>query len=109
MMGLILLPFTINSEMISSVISLSFIGWISILFLGLLCSGVSYVLWAESLKEMESVKVGAFLYFEPFVTIFGAWLLLNESITLLIILSGLIITLGVILVNADKLITKKKF
>jgi drug/metabolite transporter (DMT)-like permease len=62
---------------------------------------VAYVLWAQSLKEMESAKVGAFLYFEPFVTIAAAWLLLSERITLLMILSGLIITGGVILVNFD--------
>jgi drug/metabolite transporter (DMT)-like permease len=109
MMGIILLPFTINPEMVSSILSLSLTGWISILFLGLLCSGIAYVLWAQSLKEMESVKVGAFLYFEPFVTVFAAWLLLSERITFLIILSGLIITFGVILVNLDKLVLKKKF
>jgi drug/metabolite transporter (DMT)-like permease len=109
MMGLILLPFTLRSRFIFSIASLSATGWISVLFLGLLCSGVAYVLWAQSLKEMETVKVGAFLYFEPFVTVFTAWLLLNERITLLIILSGLVITFGVILVNLDKMILKKKF
>jgi drug/metabolite transporter (DMT)-like permease len=109
MMGLILLPFVINGKIISSIISLSVTGWISVIFLGVFCSGIAYVLWAQSLKEMESVKVGAFLYFEPFVTVFAAWLLLNEKITFLIILSGLVITFGVILVNADKMISKKKF
>jgi len=51
------------------------------------------------LMEMDTAKVGAFLYFEPFVTVFSAWLILNEHITLMIILSGIIITSGVILVN----------
>ncbi|HVO73469.1 MAG TPA: DMT family transporter [Ignavibacteriaceae bacterium] len=109
MMGLILMPFTLSGKFFSSILSLSLRGWISVLFLGLLCSGVAYVLWAQSLKEMETVKVGAFLYFEPFVTVFAAWLLLNEKITFLIILSGLIITFGVILVNLDKMILKRKF
>jgi drug/metabolite transporter (DMT)-like permease len=49
--------------------------------------------------EMDTARVGAFLYFEPFVTVFSAWLILNEHITPVIILSGLIITAGVILVN----------
>jgi drug/metabolite transporter (DMT)-like permease len=108
MMGIILMPFTFNGKFFSSVITLSITGWISVLFLGILCSGVAYVLWAQSLKGMETVKVGAFLYFEPFVTVFTAWLLLNERITFLIILSGLIITFGVVLVNLDKMIFKKK-
>ena len=32
------------------------------------CSGIAYVIWAYALREMESAKVGAYLYFEPFVT-----------------------------------------
>ena len=101
MMAIIIVPFTINDSTIKSVINLSAVGWISILFLGLLCSGVSYVIWAYALREMESAKVGAYLYFEPFVTVIAAWILLKEDITLFMILSGMIITFGVFLVNKD--------
>ena len=101
MMAIIIFPLTIYHGVISSVVHLSAIGWVSILFLGLLCSGVSYVIWAYALREMESAKVGAYLYFEPFVTVIVAWILLNEDITLLMILSGLIITAGVFLVNKE--------
>jgi drug/metabolite transporter (DMT)-like permease len=99
MMAIIISPFSINSSAIKSVLTLSSKGWIAILFLGIFCSGIAYVLWAQSLKEMDSVKVGAFLYFEPFVTVFAAWLILREDITFLMILSGIIITIGVMLVN----------
>jgi drug/metabolite transporter (DMT)-like permease len=101
MMAIIIIPFNLNSAAIKSVIHLSGVGWISILFLGLLCSGVSYVIWAYALREMESAKVGTSLYFEPFVTVIAAWIFLREDITLLMILSGLIITAGVFLVNKD--------
>ncbi|RKY93644.1 MAG: EamA/RhaT family transporter [Ignavibacteriae bacterium] len=101
MMTVIIVPFNLNTAAISSVVHLSLIGWISILFLGLLCSGVAYVIWAYSLRDMESAKVGAFLYFEPFVTVTAAWIFLHESITLPMLLSGIIITAGVILVNKD--------
>jgi len=101
MMAIIISPFSIKTAAVQSVISLSLRGWISILFLGIFCSGVAYVLWAQALKEMDSVKVGAFLYFEPFVTVFAAWLMLSEKITLVMILSGVIITIGVLLVNFD--------
>jgi drug/metabolite transporter (DMT)-like permease len=103
-MAVILIPFNISYEVYNSIIHLSLNAWISLFFLGFICSGVSYVLWAQALIEMETAKVGAFLYFEPFVTVFSAWLILNEHITLVIILSGLIITSGVLLVN-----TKSKF
>jgi drug/metabolite transporter (DMT)-like permease len=98
-MAVILIPFNLSVETLSSIMHLSGRGWLAVIFLGIICSGVSYVLWAQALKEMDSVRVGAFLYFEPFVTIFTAWLILNEQITFAILLSGVIITTGVILVN----------
>jgi len=101
MMLIIIIPFNLSSETLNSVINLSLIGWISILFLGLFCSGIAYVIWARALRDMESAKVGAFLYFEPFVTVLAAWFFLNEVITLIMILSGLLITAGVFIVNKD--------
>lgn len=101
MMAIIIIPFTLNQATIDSILNLSLVGWFSILFLGFLCSGVAYVIWAFALREMESAKVGAYLYFEPFVTVFTAWIFLKEDITLFMILSGLIITAGVYLVNKD--------
>jgi drug/metabolite transporter (DMT)-like permease len=101
MMAVIIIPFNLDSQTINSVINLSLTGWISILFLGILCSGVAYVIWAQALRDMESAKVGAFLYFEPLVTVFAAWLFLSEEITLLMIFSGLLITAGVFIVNKE--------
>ena len=110
MMAIIISPFTINNASIQSVIHLSGKGWTAILFLGILCSGAAYVMWASALKEMENTKVGAFLYFEPFVTVIASWLMLNEKITLFMILSGIIITVGVVLVNLNlkKIVFRKK-
>lgn len=101
MMAVIIIPFNLNSEVISSVINLSFISWMWVFFLGIFCSGIAYVIWAQALRDMESAKVGAFLYFEPLVTVIAAWIYLNEEITLLMILSGLLITAGVFIVNKD--------
>jgi drug/metabolite transporter (DMT)-like permease len=101
MMSIIIIPFNLNSQTINSVVNLSLIGWISILFLGLFCSGIAYVIWAQALRDMEAAKVGAFLYFEPFVTVVVAWFFLKEEITLMMILSGILITAGVFIVNKD--------
>lgn len=101
MMAVIIIPFNLNTETINSVINLSPISWMWILFLGIFCSGVAYVIWAQALRDMESAKVGAFLYFEPLVTVIAAWFFLQEEITLLMIFSGLLITAGVFIVNKD--------
>jgi drug/metabolite transporter (DMT)-like permease len=101
MMVIIIIPFNLNSETIASIVHLSWIGWLMVLFLGLFCSGVAYVIWAQALRDMESAKVGAFLYLEPLVTVAAAGFFLKEEITLLMIFSGLLITIGVFLVNKD--------
>jgi len=101
-MTIIIIPFNLNRENINSVINLSFSGWLMILFLGVFCSGIAYSIWSFALHVLDSGKVGAFLYFEPFVTVFAAWIVLSESITLPMIISGLIITSGVVLVNKEK-------
>jgi drug/metabolite transporter (DMT)-like permease len=97
--AILISPFAVNQDNFNSVLRLSLGGWLSILFLGILCSGAAYALWAQALNEMSTSKVGAFLYIEPFVTFFGAWLLLGEQVTLLTLISGLIIIGGVVLVN----------
>ncbi len=98
-MALVTAPFTINGEDISRVINLSSKAWLAILFLGIFCSGVGYYIWAQTLKEMSASQAGAFLYLEPFVTFFSAALLLNEHLSLITFISGIIIITGVILVN----------
>jgi drug/metabolite transporter (DMT)-like permease len=99
MMAIFISPFVLNEPTINAVFHLSFVSVISILFLGIFCSGVAYVLWAHSMREMPAHKVGAFLYIQPFITFFSAWLLLGEKFTLITLVSGLIIISGVIIVN----------
>ena len=103
MMAIIIIPFNLNLETIDSVVHLSLISWAAVSFLGLFCSGIAYVIWAYALREMESAKVGAFLYFEPFITVLAAWVFLKETITILMIISGIIITIGVFMVNKKEL------
>ena len=101
-MAIFIVPFNLNQEKINSIVHLSFPGWLMVSFLGIFCSGVAYSIWSYALRVLDSGKVGAFLYMEPFITVLAAWLFLSESITLLMILSGLIITFGVVLVNKEK-------
>lgn len=99
MMAILIAPFNLDVESINSVTNLSMRGWIAIIFLGIFCSGFAYVFWAQSLKSMQTAKVGAFLYLEPFITVISAWSFLNENISLLMIISGTIIIVGVIMVT----------
>jgi drug/metabolite transporter (DMT)-like permease len=74
-------------------------GWLALGFLGILCSGVAYIFWYDALKVLPVAQVGTYLYIEPVVTVIVSFLLLNEKITLAGVLGGVVILLGVWLVN----------
>jgi drug/metabolite transporter (DMT)-like permease len=77
-------------------------GWVSIAFLGIFCSGLAYVFWYDALQVLPVAQTGAFLYFEPLVTVIVAVFFLSEDITLAVVLGGAIILAGVWMVNRKK-------
>jgi drug/metabolite transporter (DMT)-like permease len=74
-------------------------GWTALAFLGLLCSGVAYVFWYDSLGAADASHVAVFLYVEPLVTMAVAAWLLHEPITSPVLAGGATILAGVWLVN----------
>ena len=79
---LITLPFTWLKWEWNILFHLSLTGWMSILFLGVFCSGLAYLFWYSALEKKDSSIVGMYLYLEPLVTLIGAYFLLNEEIRL---------------------------
>jgi drug/metabolite transporter (DMT)-like permease len=75
------------------------LGWTSILVLGIFGSGLAYIAWYDALQEIPASQLGVFINIEPLVTTLLAVPMLNEPITLLTLLGGAIIILGVWLVN----------
>jgi drug/metabolite transporter (DMT)-like permease len=78
---------------------LTFDGWLGIGFLGIFCSGLAYIFWYDALQALPASQVGAFLYLEPLVAVFVAALVLGEPLLWASLLGGLIILVGVWLVN----------
>jgi drug/metabolite transporter (DMT)-like permease len=72
--------------------------WGSILFLGIFCSAIAYLLWYDALKHLPASQAGSLLYLEPLVTLVIAAILLGEAVTVSGITGGMIILLGVWLV-----------
>jgi len=77
-------------------------GWISIIFLGVFCSGIAYFFWYDALQELPVAQTGAFLYIEPIITVIVAAIVISEPIVYTSILGGLTILLGVWLVNRTR-------
>ncbi len=77
---------------------LSLSAWLGILFLGIFCSGLAYFFWYSALEKRDSTIVGTYLYLEPFVTLVGAWFLLNEKVQWITLFGGGLTLFGVYLV-----------
>lgn len=76
--------------------------WESVLgvaFLGVFCSGLAYIAWYDGLQAVPASQVGAFLFIEPLVAVIVAWAFLGEPLLLSAIAGGLVILLGVRLVQ----------
>ena len=74
-------------------------GWVSILFLGLCCSGLGYLWWYGALERIEASRVAALLYLEPLVTLSAAMALLGETVGITTMVGGLLLVGGVALVE----------
>ena len=74
-------------------------GWMAITFLGVLCSGIAYYFWYDALKALPVAQTGAFLYLEPIITVIVAAVVIREAILLATLVGGIIILVGVWLVN----------
>ncbi|MBU0985250.1 MAG: DMT family transporter, partial [candidate division Zixibacteria bacterium] len=47
----------------------------ALVFLGVFCLAMAFWLWSEGLKRQRAAEVSLYLYFEPLVTVVGAWVL----------------------------------
>lgn len=103
------IPFLLRSKGWENMTFLTNTEWAHILFLGIFVSGVGYWYWAKALEVMEASRVSMFLYLEPLVTFIAAVLLLHEKILFISILGGIIIILGVIMVNGQLVSVIRRF
>lgn len=73
--------------------------WLGVIFLGVFCSGLAYIFWYDALQKLPVAQTGAFIYFEPLVTVVVAAIVLAEPFLLSSALGGAAILGGVYLVN----------
>lgn len=67
--------------------------WGNLLFLGLVCSMFAFIIWAEAVKSLGSVRASNYLYLPPIVTLFAAAIFLGETITIVGV-SGCLLIIG---------------
>lgn len=73
-------------------------GILAVLAMGLICSGLAYILWAEAMKEADNTAVVSnTLFAEPVITSILGFLLLGEVPTVGTLIGGIVILAGLIL------------
>ena len=85
--------------------SLDLTGWICLLTVGLVHSGLAYCMYFSSLKELPGQKVAILSYIDPLMAVLVSWLFLEEGLSPMQLLGGGLI-LGFTLFN--ELIPQKK-
>lgn len=78
--------------------SLSSTGWICLLTLGLVHTGIAYCMYFSVIKDLRGQEVAIFSYIDPLVAVILSVTILHEAITPLQILGGVLI-LGFMLWN----------
>ena len=66
-------------------------GWLFLLVIGLVHTGITYCLYFSSLKEMSGQKVAILSYIDPLVAVIVSLIFLKENMNLLQIIGGLLI------------------
>ena len=84
---------------------LNSIGWVSLLVVGIVHTGITYCLYFSSLKELPGQKAAILSYIDPLVAVLVSVTILAEKLTLLQAIGGALI-LGFTLWN--EISTKKK-
>lgn len=68
-------------------------------FLGLCASALAFALWSKACTDLGVVKTTICLYFEPIIAVVFAVLFLGEIISLMSIIGGVVIAIGVYVAN----------
>ncbi|MBT2642740.1 DMT family transporter [Bacillus sp. ISL-41] len=93
------LPFIIRNKGWESLPLLTQTEWAHLLFLAIFVSGIGYWYWGKALEVLDASRVSMFIYLEPLVTLIAAIFLLHEKFILISAIGGIIIIIGVAIVN----------
>ncbi|GKU25949.1 DMT family transporter [Clostridium folliculivorans] len=94
-----LLPFIIYRGEIMKVSTLGAKGIMFVLIVGVIHTGIAYLLYFTAMKSLESHSIAILSYIDPISAVVFSTLLLSESITVVQIIGGIIVLLSTFLVE----------
>jgi drug/metabolite transporter (DMT)-like permease len=92
-----LLPFVLALEKVPRPFLYSTRSWMIILYLGIVASGIAYLLWNYALSRMDASRASTFLFLMPVITTLIGWLYMGEVITAQFIIGTVLVLAGIYL------------
>ena len=99
---LFLMSLVFESDHVNLVMNASSSVWWSVLYLGLIMTALGYYFWNTLIRTYEIEKVAPFLLLLPVFSLLGGIVFLEEIVSTMKILGGLIVILGVAFVSLEK-------
>lgn len=82
---------------------------INLLFLGIFCSCIAYVLYIYCLDKLGATVITTYINLQPIISLICAYLILKENISIMQIVGSAIIISGVFFVSIGDKFSKEKF
>ncbi|MBC8249168.1 MAG: DMT family transporter [Anaerolineales bacterium] len=95
------LLFLIRGSLIAKLPTLPPSVWLSVAFLSLACTVFAFVIWFWALQRMEASRAAGFVYLVPLFGVSFSKLLLDEPITLALLIGAALLIGGIYLINLD--------
>lgn len=105
LLPVILIPSRLNPvSLVGQLAGISLSTVLSAVYLAVLCSVYGYYMWYKGIARIGAVRTASFYYISPlFAFLAGTWLL-DETVTALVVLGGLMVIAGVYLTNKYKIV-----
>ena len=103
-----LIPF-IRISLFQELAKMSIMGWFAVIFLALFPTVISYILWYVALEIKKASEISIYLYFIPVLSTLISYVWLDEKITPFFLLGGLMVILGLFIVNKQQEDKNKRY
>ena len=97
--NLLLFAAALPTGLFSEVAGAALLVWASLLFLGVIATGLAFCWYYEAVKAIGPSRAGIFINFVPVVAVLLGALLLGEPVTWTRVWGGCLVIAGVLLVN----------
>ncbi|MHA1298750.1 MAG: DMT family transporter [Candidatus Helarchaeota archaeon] len=75
--------------------------WLYIILLGVVFSGLAYILFFKGLRKVDTSKGASLIFLKPIISTIFAFIILNESPTLFLVISSILIIIAIYIINQD--------